>query len=129
MTTRIVGVMRLFWNEYSTRKTTPRKSTKPPIHANSFTPRKASQSIGGFGGFEATRGGDAAAAVGNGGGVAAAAHGSGSGAVSVTTGSGGGVTTGATCGCGIGSDDGAAAMLPASSLATRAASRSTDVCK
>ncbi len=49
--TRIAGVMRLFSKEYFTRNTTPRKRTKPPIQAKSFTPKKASQSIGGRGGL------------------------------------------------------------------------------
>src|SRR5947209_17649249 len=53
ITTRIAGVMRLFSNEYFTRKTIPRKRTKPPIQANNFTPKKASQSNG----FEGTGGG------------------------------------------------------------------------
>src|SRR4029077_6722396 len=43
--TRIPGVMRLFSKEYFTRKTIPRKRTKPPIHAKSLIPRNASQSI------------------------------------------------------------------------------------
>ena len=41
--------MRLFSKEYFTRKTMPRKRTKPPIQAKSFTPRNASQSIAGSG--------------------------------------------------------------------------------
>ena len=55
ITTRMKGVIRLFSNEYFTMKTTPRKRTKPPIQAKSFTPRNASQSIAGFG-AEAGRG-------------------------------------------------------------------------
>src|ERR1044071_822723 len=47
ITTRIPGVMRLFSKEYFTRKTIPRKRTKPPIHAKSVIPRNASQSIAG----------------------------------------------------------------------------------
>src|ERR1044071_8864234 len=47
ITTRIPGVMRLFSKEYFTRKTIPRKRTKPPIHAKSLIPRNASQSIAG----------------------------------------------------------------------------------
>ena len=71
-TTRIAGVMRLFWKEYFTRKTTPRKRTKPPSQANSFTPRKASQSIAGradlaTGGL--TSGGGVGATIGSGGGA------------------------------------------------------------
>src|SRR4051812_28469835 len=45
MTMRMDGVMRLLSNEYLTRKTTPRKKTKPPLQAKNFTPMKASQSI------------------------------------------------------------------------------------
>src|SRR5450755_1986021 len=82
--TRIVGVSRLFSKEYFTRKTTPRKRTKPPIQAKSLTPRKLSQSIAarglgtGFGiGGAATTGGGvvggaaARAGTGKGGGVVA----------------------------------------------------------
>ncbi len=90
-TMRMEGVMRLFSKEYFTRKTTPRKRTNPPSQAKSFTPRKPSQSIGGFAagrgaGVGATGVGLAAAgettAVGNGGGTAAAfaATGAGTGA-------------------------------------------------
>src|ERR1041385_2999463 len=46
ITTRIAGVIRLLSNEYLTRNTIPRKRTKPPIHAKSFTPKNASQSNG-----------------------------------------------------------------------------------
>ena len=42
----MAGVIRLFSKEYFTRKTIPRKRTKPPIQAKSLTPRNASQSIG-----------------------------------------------------------------------------------
>src|SRR3954468_12214905 len=42
--------MRLFSNEYFTRKTIPRKRTNPPIQAKSFTPKNASQSNGFAGG-------------------------------------------------------------------------------
>ena len=56
ITTRMAGVMRLFSKEYFTRKTIPRKRTKPPIQAKSFTPKKASQSKG-FGGGGGTGGG------------------------------------------------------------------------
>src|SRR6266700_2597343 len=66
------GVMRLFSNEYFTRKTTPRNRTKPPIQAKSFTPMNASQSIarrtGGGGGGDVVRLGDG---IGNGGGTLA----------------------------------------------------------
>src|SRR3954462_12729389 len=51
--TRMAGVIRLFSNEYFTRKTIPRKRTKPPIQANNFTPKRASQSKG----LEGTAGG------------------------------------------------------------------------
>ena len=83
ITMRIRGVMRLFSNEYLTRKTTPRKKTKPPIQAKSLTPMNASQSMArrsGLGtdgvglvrGTAATGGAAAGCAivVGNGGGVA-----------------------------------------------------------
>ena len=56
ITTRMAGVMRLFSKEYFTRNTIPRKRTKPPIQAKSFTPKKASQSKG-FGGGGGTGGG------------------------------------------------------------------------
>jgi len=46
MTMRIAGVMRLFSNEYFTRKTTPRKRAKPPTQEKSFTPMNASHSMG-----------------------------------------------------------------------------------
>src|SRR5215212_2180999 len=57
MATRMAGVMRLFWKVYFTRNTIPRKRTKPPIQAKSFTPRNASQSIGCRGGGGGTSGG------------------------------------------------------------------------
>src|SRR3982074_1521006 len=53
----MAGVMRSFSKEYFTRKTIPRKRTKPPIQAKSFTPKNASQSIGGGGGGAAGSGG------------------------------------------------------------------------
>ena len=78
---RMRGVMRLFSKEYFTRKTTPRKKTKPPIHAKSFTPMKASQSM--------------AARTGDGGGTAGPGlvrPGAGAGAgFGANTGSGGGI--------------------------------------
>src|SRR5687767_2285825 len=73
--TRMAGVMRLFSNEYFTRKTMPRKRTKPPIQAKSFTPRNASQSIGfagGGGGAGGRRGGGTGGGGGGGGGFSAA---------------------------------------------------------
>src|SRR5204863_6048819 len=84
--TRMAGVIRLFSKEYFTRKTIPRKRTKPPIHAKSLTPKNASQSIG----FE-TRG----TRVGGGG-----MGGNGGGTLGATAGrAGSGTTDGvATCG-------------------------------
>src|ERR1700674_4067790 len=61
--TRMAGVMRLFSKEYFTRKTIPRKRTKPPIQAKSFTPKNASQSIGGRGGGAAGFGGGGSSGV------------------------------------------------------------------
>src|SRR3954453_1906498 len=61
--TRMAGVIRLFSKEYFTRKTMRRKRTKPPIQANNFTPKNASQSKG----FAGTGGGGAAGGGGGGG--------------------------------------------------------------
>src|SRR4051794_37298218 len=41
----MTGVIRLFSNAYLTKKTVPRKKAKPPIQANSFTPRTDSRLI------------------------------------------------------------------------------------
>src|SRR5690242_17125340 len=73
---RIAGVIQLFSNAYLTKKTMPRKSANPPIHAKSFTPRRDSQLNAGCG-FGATVGRAAVVAavcgcvteVGNGGGT------------------------------------------------------------
>src|ERR1700730_3861373 len=46
-TIRIRGVIRLLSKAYLTKKTTPRNSANPPIHAKSFTPRIDSQLIAG----------------------------------------------------------------------------------
>src|SRR3954469_18700106 len=72
--TRIAGVIRLFSNEYFTRKTIPRKRTKPPIQANNFTPKNASQSNG---------------LAGTGGGIGGATGGGGGGGLCVDGGGGG----------------------------------------
>src|SRR5438477_7077224 len=40
---RIRGPTRLFSNAYFTKNTTPRKSARPPIHANNLTPTNDSQ--------------------------------------------------------------------------------------
>src|SRR5262245_61918833 len=42
---RIAGEIRLLSNEYFTKKATPKKSARPPIHANSLTPMNCSQLI------------------------------------------------------------------------------------
>src|SRR5438128_8997086 len=47
--------MRLCSKEYFTKKATPRKSARPPIHAKSFAPMNCSQSIGGLIGIAACR--------------------------------------------------------------------------
>src|SRR3954471_9783686 len=88
--TRIAGVMRLFSNEYFTRKTIPRKRTNPPIQAKSFTPKNASQSNGFVGGGGGTRGGG-----GGGGGTSSRAAGT----CGIGGGGGGGIgATGGTAG-------------------------------
>src|SRR3954452_14965178 len=86
--TRMAGVIRLFSKEYFTRKTMPRKRTKPPIQANNFTPKNASQSKGfaGTGGGGAAGGGGAGGLGGGGGGGGDAAK------------AGWATTTGADCG-------------------------------
>ncbi len=81
--------MRLFSKEYFTRKTIPRKRTKPPIQAKSLTPKNASQSIG-FA-TRGTGGGGGGLTGGNGGGTLGTTLG---GAGSGTT--GGGATGGGT---------------------------------
>src|SRR5438105_15879756 len=70
--TRIAGVMRLFSKEYFTRNTIPRKRTNPPIQANSFTPKNASQSngfAGGDGGGGTSIGRASGGGIGGGGGI------------------------------------------------------------
>src|ERR1051325_7279489 len=95
ITTRIAGVMRLFSKEYFTRNTIPRKRTKPPIQAKSFTPKNASQSNG-------LGGGGGGVIVGGGGTIGGGADGGGGfgngGAIGVSFGSAGG--TGAALGTG-----------------------------
>src|ERR1700730_3824618 len=54
---RIPGVIRLLSKAYLTKKTTPRKKAKPPIHANNFTPRMDSQLIEGTNAGSETVGG------------------------------------------------------------------------
>src|SRR5205807_435377 len=91
--TRIAGVMRLFSKEYFTRNTIPRKRTNPPIQANSFTPKNASQSngfAGGDGGGGTSIGRASGGGIGGGGGI-----GSIGGATGLTSGAGGGATSSA----------------------------------
>src|SRR5438309_238489 len=56
ITTRMTGVIRLLSKAYLTKKTVPRKKAKPPIQANSFTPRIDSRLA-----FEGVGGGGAGA--------------------------------------------------------------------
>src|SRR4051812_3065418 len=87
----IAGVISLLSKEYLTRKTTPRKSANPPIHAKSLTPMNASQSIAGFATFGAAGFGGGVAGVATGGG-GTAVRGGGCGVT------GGGATTGGLTG-------------------------------
>src|SRR4051812_1957114 len=91
MVTRIAGVMRLFSKEYFTRNTIPRKRTNPPIQANSFTPKNASQSNGLAGGG-GTGGGTWSGGGGGGGGGLSCGGGGGAPAGFGSGGTGGGDT-------------------------------------